>query len=405
TAVTSTELPESMLHYVIRTRESVVLDDALVRNLYFEDEYVRQKHPRSVLCLPIVKQTKLVGALYLENNLTPHAFTSSRIPVLELLASQAAISLENATLYSDLQRENTDRKRAEEELRHSEAYLAEAQRLSRTGSFGWNVSNGEIFWSAETFRIFGYDKALSATLDMVLQRVHPDDLEFVQRTIDRASFGGGNDFDFEHRLLMPDGSVKHVHVVARALTNEPGHIEFVGAVTDGTAAKLAEERLHGTQAELAYATRVTALGELAVSIAHEVNQPLAAIVNAAAACLRWLDRGTPNLDEARGAVEWILKEGNRAGDVIRRVRALVNKTETQKVLLDINGVVKEGIALMQRELICHGVSLRMMLAPAPPVVLADRIQLQQVIINLMLNGIEAMEPITDRPRELVIRSD
>ncbi len=182
-AVNPLALPQSALHYVIRTRESVVLDDASVRNLYSDDEYVRQKHPRSVLCLPVVKQTKLVGALYLENNLTPYAFTSSRVAVLELLASQAAISLENARLYSE-------RKRAEEDLRRSEAYLTEAQRLSRTGSFGWSVATGEVIWSDETFRIFGYDKAPSVTIDMVVQRTHPDDRAAVQQTIDRAARDG-----------------------------------------------------------------------------------------------------------------------------------------------------------------------------------------------------------------------
>ncbi len=174
-AAVPSALPLSALHYVIRTRESVVLDDASVRNAYSDDEYVRQKHPRSVLCLPVVKQTKLIGALYLENNLTPYAFTSSRVAVLELLASQAAISLANARLYFELQRENTERERAEDALRRSEAYLAEAQKLSRTGSFGWSVATGVIVWSDETFRIFGYDKAPSATIDMVVQRTHPDD--------------------------------------------------------------------------------------------------------------------------------------------------------------------------------------------------------------------------------------
>jgi hypothetical protein len=148
TAVTPFDLPQSALHYVIRTRERVLLDDASVENLYSQDEYLRRKHPRSVLCVPIVKQTKLVGVLYLENNLTPRAFTSDRVAVLELLAAQAAISLENAGLYSDLQR--------------SETFLAEAQSLSRTGSVGWSVATGEIYWSAETYNIFEHDRASKA---------------------------------------------------------------------------------------------------------------------------------------------------------------------------------------------------------------------------------------------------
>ena len=160
---------------MIRTQESVILDDASAQNPFSADEYLRQQHARSVLCLPLVKQAKLIGVLYLENNLTPHVFTPARIAVLKLLASQAAISLENARLYTDLQQENSERKRAEEALRRSEAYLAEAQRLSHTGSFGWRLSSGEIFWSDETFRIFGYDRTTTPTFDLVLQRVHPDD--------------------------------------------------------------------------------------------------------------------------------------------------------------------------------------------------------------------------------------
>jgi len=297
----------------------------------------------------------------------------------------------------------TERKEAENALRQSETYLAEAQRLSHTGSFGWRVVSGEIIWSEETFRIFGYDKAPSVTLDMVFQRIHPDDRARAKQTIDRAS-SDGKDFDHGYRLLMPDGSVKHVHATAHAATDASGGIEFVGAVTDVTARKRAEEELHEAQAGLAHVTRVTALGELAASIAHEVNQPLAAVVTNAAACLRWLDRETPNLDEARGTVRSIIKDGSRAGEVIQRVRGLVNKTAGQKAPLHLNEVVDEVITLVQHELFSHRVLLRLELAPALPLVLADRIQLQQVILNLVVNGIEAMQAVTDRPRELVIQT-
>ena len=297
----------------------------------------------------------------------------------------------------------TERKEAENALRQSETYLAEAQRLSHTGSFGWRVVSGEIIWSEETFRIFGYDKAPSVTLDMVFQRIHPDDRARAKQTIDRAS-SDGKDFDHGYRLLMPDGSIKHVHATAHAATDASGGIEFVGAVTDVTARKRAEEELHEAQANLAHVTRVTALGELAASIAHEVNQPLAAVVTNAAACLRWLDRETPNLDEARGTVRSIIKDGSRAGEVIQRVRGLVNKTAGQKAPLHLNEVVDEVITLVQLELFSHRVLLRLELAPALPLVLADRIQLQQVILNLIVNGIEAMQAVTDRPRELVIQT-
>ena len=311
-----------------------------------------------------------------------------------------------------------DHKRAETALRRSEAYLAEAQRLSLTGSFAWNVSRGEVFWSDEMYRILGFDRATKSTLELLFQRVHPGDRAFVQATLDRASMYG-TDVDIEHRLLMPEGSVKYVHIVGHTVSDETGSTEragldcfglgsagreFVGAVMDVTTTKRAAEELHEAQAALAHVTRVTTLGELTASIAHEVNQPLGALVTNAEACLRWLDRGTPKLDEARRNVEMIIKDGHRAGDVIRRIRALSKKSDPRMAPLDINDVVNEVIALVQREVFSHRVSLRMELAPALPAVLADRVQLQQVLINLVINGIEAMQPVTDRPRQLVMRS-
>jgi PAS domain S-box-containing protein len=295
-----------------------------------------------------------------------------------------------------------DRKRAEEELRRSEAKLVEAQRVSQTGSFVWNVVTDERVGSKEYFRIFGYDEPGSATFE-VLDRAHPEDRARVQETIERAA-RGGEDLDYEYRLQMPDGSVKYVHVVAHAVRDQADQLEFIGAVVDVTATKQAEEKLHKAQVELAHVMRVTTLGELTASIAHEVNQPLAAIIANAGACLRWLDRETPNLPAARRSVEWIINGGNRASEVIRRVRTLAKNSGFEKVSLDVNEVVEEVIVLVQRELSSQLVSLRTELAPALPTILGDRVQLQQVIINLIMNGIEAMLPIMDRPRELVIRS-
>jgi C4-dicarboxylate-specific signal transduction histidine kinase len=284
TSMTLADLPESVLHYVVRTLESVVLHDASVANLFSRDDYLKRRQTRSILCLPIVKQAKLAGVLYLENNLTAGAFTSDRIAVLELLASQAAISLEHAQLYADLQQENIERKRAEDELRRSEASLREAQ------------------------------------------------------------------------------------------------------------------------SELARVTRLTTMGEMAASIAHEVNQPLAGIVTNANASLRWLAGDSPNLAEAREAIRRIIRDGDRAGDVTKRIRALFTKTRAAKERLDVNEAIGKVVVLAGSEMRKNRITLQMELAADLPPVIGDRVQLQQVVLNLVLNGIEAMGTIQDRPRELVIRT-
>jgi PAS domain S-box-containing protein len=336
-----------------------------------------------------VKQAKLIGLLYLENSLTPHVFTPARIAVLKLLALQAAISLENARLYTDAQQ--------------MEAYLKAAQGLSHTGSFGWRPAAGEIIWSEETYRIAGYDRATRPTVELVFQRVHPQDIARVQEILDHG-VQNGTDLDFEHRFLLPDGLVKYVHVVAHAVRDERGNLEYVGAVMDITSRKQGEDALRKAQGELAHVTRVMTMGELAASIAHEVNQPLAAIVTNGSACLRWLVGDSPNLEEARETARRVIRDGKRASDVIARIRALVQKTDSEKARLDINQAVQEVINLTQHEAMRKGVALRTELAGELPPVLGDRVQLQQVILNLVMNGIEAMDMVADRPRDLLIRS-
>jgi PAS domain S-box-containing protein len=297
-----------------------------------------------------------------------------------------------------------DRKRAEDALRRSEAYLAEAQRLSRTGSVGFKVTTGEIVWSHEAARIYGYGSDTKPSAELVLRRVHPDDVSLVQGEIARAG-QGGQAFDVEHRLLMPDGTVKHVHVLAQPFKDESGNEEIIGALTDVTAAKLADQALHRAQVELAHAARVATLGELAASIVHEVNQPIAAIVMNGDACLNWLRRQSPDLDEVRASVESMMRDGHRAAEVIRRLRRLANKGDPQKAALEINDVIDEVLLMVEREMLSHRVTARTELADALPPVLGDRIQLQQVIINLIMNGMDAMASVADRPRELVIRSE
>ena len=294
------------------------------------------------------------------------------------------------------------RKEAATQVASKEAYLAEAQRLSHTGSFGWNPSSGFI-WSDETFQIFGFDRGTSPTIETVIDRTHPEDVERVRQFIEGEP-RDGKDYDLEHRLLMPDGSVKYLHVVAHPLKAGAGERAFVGAVMDVTAAKRAEEAVEEAQAALAHVTRMATLGELTAWISHEVNQPLTGIVTNGAACLRWLDKAPPALDEARRSVEDMISDARRASEVIHSIRTLSKKTDAEKVPLDINDVVREASRLVQREAITHGASLRLELAQELPSILGDRVQLQQVIINLVINAIQAMASVTDRPRTLLIRS-
>jgi PAS domain S-box-containing protein len=431
------------------------------------------------------------------------------------------------------------RKLALEKLQRGEAYLAQSQKLTHTGTWAWDPgTQTALYCSEEMFRIFGLDpRASLPTRDNFLQQIHPEHRDRVANRW-KKSLRKKVDTSDEFRVLMPDGTVRHINSSGHPVLDEDGEcIEFVGTAVDVTERKRAElerqllaslveqasdfmaiadleggtpiylnkaglkmvgfdgleeartrrglhymfpedrpfvntvlwpsvlkqgswsgemrlrhfktgepipilysafriddretgqpvnvgnacsditerkraaeklraseQRLLDAQMELARVTRLTTLGELTASIAHEVNQPLAAAVANAEACLRWLDRATPDLAAARRSVEWVIDDGNRASEVIRRVRALAKKSDTEKVPLDVNDVIRETIRLMQREVFSHQVSLRVELVPARPTILGDRVQLQQVIINLVMNGIEAMQSVTDRPRELLIRS-
>ncbi len=287
-------------------------------------------------------------------------------------------------------------------LQQSEAFLAEAQRLSKTGSFGWIVSTGEIRWSEETFRIFQYDRAMKPTVELILQRVHPDDAVHVKQTIDNASING-TDFEHEYRLLMPDGALKYVHVVAHALSDESGKI-VLGAVMDVTEWKRAEEALREAQANLARVNRVTTMGELTASLAHEIKQPIAAAVTNARTCLRWLGRDQPDVIEAREAASRIVSDVTRAADIISSISLLFKKGALHRELVDVNELIREMIVLLRSEANRHSISIRTELAEGLPKVMADRVQLQQVFMNLMLNGIDAMKETTGGG-ELIIKSE
>ena len=381
--------PESIVHYVTRTQESVILDDASAQNSFSGDPYIAQHGARSMLCLPLINQAKSIGVLYLENNLTPHVFTPSRIAILKLLASQAAISLENTRLYRDLEERETKIRR-----------LVEANII---GIFMWNL-RGEIFEANDAFlHMVEYSRE-----DLLSGRLRWTDLtppewrESSERAVAELKATGTLQ-PYEREYFRKDGS--RVPVLIGAAIFEGSENEGVAYVLDLGKQKRAEEALQKAQSELAHVTRVAALGELTASIAHEVNQPLAAVVNNANASLRWLSRDSPNLAEACNAIRRIIRDGNRAGDVISRMRALFKKVSTTKERFDINEAIEEAVTLAQNELQRNRVSLQTQLASDLPLISGDRIQLQQVLFNLLMNAIEAMSGVEEGPRELWVSSE
>ncbi|MET0790932.1 MAG: ATP-binding protein, partial [Polyangiaceae bacterium] len=388
--VTSADLPQSVLQYVLRTHERLVLDDASATSVHTNDPYVVRNHPKSVLCLPIFRQTKPVGALYLENNLTTRAFTADRVAVLDFLASQAAISLENARLYSELSR--------------SEAQLKEAQHLSSTGSFYWRVALDTLEFSEQTYRIYDLDPNQVVTLDSIASRIHPEDLPLLREMIDVAR-GPASDLDYLYRAQLPDRSVKYLHLVAHGARDKAGQLEYIGAIQDVTPRHLAEEALSKVRSELAHVVRVTTLGALTASIAHEVSQPLSGIVTNSSTCLRMLAANPPNIEGAKETVRRSIRDGHRAADVITRLRALFGNKESTSEPVDLNETAREVIALSWNELQSNRVIPRTELAANLPAVNGDRVQLQQVILNLILNASDAMSTIDDHARQLVIRTE
>ncbi len=301
----------------------------------------------------------------------------------------------------------TERKQAEQALRRNQAYLAEAQRLSHTGSFACNPETGKtLYWSEELFRIFGLDPQRGVPgSDDYSQLVHPEDRDRVSEGC-LQGFRDKAQFSQEYRLLLHDGTVKHLHVLWHPVLDTAGElVEYVGTAADVTERKRAEEereRLRQLETDLAHMNRVTMLGELASSLAHEINQPIAAAITSANACLRWLAHDPPDLERARAAIIRIEKDGSRAAEIIQRLRAFYKKgAPPHRELVDINKVVVEMLGLLRNEATLHSIALRTGLTPQLPPIMADRVQLQQVLMNLMLNGIEAM---SDEAGELMIRS-
>jgi PAS domain S-box-containing protein len=393
--VAATALPESVLHYVVRTQESVILDDAAAEPAYAADPYIRQHHARSILCLPLIHQAKLVGVLYLENNLAPRVFAPARIAVLKLLASQAATALENTRLYRD--------------LAGREAKIRRLVDANIIGIYIWEL-DGRILEANDAFlRIVGYDRE-----DLVGGRMRWTELtppkwhdRFPRQHAELKMTGTIQPYEKEY--VRKDGSGVPV-LVGDASFDETGN-QGVAFVLDLSELKRAEEERHESERryremhlELAHANRVATMGQLTASIAHEVNQPITAGVTNAEAALRWLDRRPPDLEEVRQTLARIIKDGKRAGEIIDRIRALIKKAPLRKDLLEINEAIREVIGLTRGEAAKNGVSVRTELVDGLPLIQGDRVQVQQVILNLIINAVEAMSGLSEGARELLVRT-
>jgi PAS domain S-box-containing protein len=388
-SITAAIFPESVVRYVMRTREDVILGDATARNPFSADPYIGRHRPRSIVCLPLVNQARLNGVIYLENNLTAHVFTPDRITVLKVLASQAAVSLENTRLYRDLE--------------NREAKIRRLVDANIMAVVIWRL-DGSIVESNEAFlRMVQFDRE-----DVAKARVRWTDLtptewrEHDERALAEIRATGSVQ-PYEKELFRKDGS--RVPVLVAGTLFEEGGSEGVAFAVDLSEQKQQEaerERLRQQLGHLAHLNRVSTLGELTASLAHEIKQPIGAAVANAEACLRLLDRNQPDLPEAREAALAMIKDARRAADIIDHVRSLYRKGSAYLEAVDVNEVIHEMINMLREEADRHSVTMRTDLTEELPRVIADRVQLQQVLMNLALNGIEAMH--VDTAGELSIKS-
>ena len=308
-----------------------------------------------------------------------------------------------------LRTESSERNDAEDKLRRSESYLAEAQRLSHTGSWAYDPTTQKaLYWSDEMFRICGFDPQQGPpTSEMFLERVHPEDRRNVHEAMRNAA-AEKTEYEVEHRIIFPNGTLRYIRASGHTILNRSGDaVEIVGSAVDITDLERAEQeraRLRQAQAELTHISRVTSMGELTASLAHEVQQPIAAAVTDANTCLRWLARDQPDLEEARAAASRIVQDGKRASEIVKRVRQLFKKDGLQREWVDLNDIIREMMLVLHSEAIQYKVSVRSELAADLPQVMGDHVQLQQVVMNLMMNGIDAMKEV-EGPRELLIKSE
>ncbi|WP_043837978.1 ATP-binding sensor histidine kinase [Muricoccus aerilatus] len=388
TSPSVSDLPLSILYGVIQRRIAVSIPDLRGPHEHAFDGYFAIHPARSLLALPLIKQGSLIGVLHLENEVAAHAFDGSRQVLLEIIASQAAISLENARLYAA--------------LRTSEAFLTLSQRISRSGSFRWNRARDEHSWSEGLFHLWGAAPSGNPlSLDEMRTRTHPEDRARLEAVM-MQPWGGGVTGPHAFRILDPaaDGAARHVELMIGSAEPEV----FVGVLADVTERRATEAALRRARTELAQAAQAATMGELAASIAHEINQPLSTIVAQAGAVGRWLSRPAPEIGEAMAGLADILHDGQRASDIVRSLRALARQAAPERRQVAVDALVRRVAGLVSAEIELKGVALEQVLGAPDASVLADPVQLEQVFLNLILNAAEAIEARPGLPRRIVIAS-
>jgi PAS domain S-box-containing protein len=392
---TPVDLPESLLQYAVRNKDALIVHHALDTGPFAADEYFRSHHPSSILCMPLLRQTGVIGLIYLESARGEKALAPAQIAVIRLLATEAAMSLENVHLHSDLQERDTKTRRIIDSS--LDAVLSMDERGTVTE------------WNAQAETMFGWrrDEAVGRRLaELLIPQQHRDAHHKGLQHFLSTGEGPLLNRRIEITALHRNGTEFPVEV-SIAPYQIDGHWEFSGFLRDITDKKLAEastRRHREMEMELAHANRVATMGQLSASIAHEVNQPIGAAVTNAHAALRWLGAAPPNLDEVRQALSRIVMNGTRATDVLSRIRAFIKKTPPRKERLDVNEVLLEVVALTRSEAKSHNVAVQMNLADGLPAVHADRVQMQQVLLNLIINAMDAMSATDASSRRLLISS-
>jgi len=398
---TATDLPLSVLAAVIRTGQEIHTGRPEEFHPFSQDPYLVTSGA-AVMCVPMFKQARLVGVLYLENRLMPEVFTVEHSRVVSLLGAHAAISLETARLYAELLEENVQRRRVEKELRASQTSLMLGEQISHTGSWRWELQQDLMFMSEEYARILGLpEKQKMISMAEFLTFVHQDDYPRIS-TLVTESVRDGLTMRAEFRIIRADGAVRIILGIGDPVGVGSEVNEYYGIITDITTQRTAEDAMRVAQAELARVSRATTVGQLTSSIAHEINQPLMSIVSNAGASLRWLNRDPARLDKVRLGLEEIVSEGERAGEIIRSLQSLTRRQDPAFARIDLHYLVRHIITLSRSELEQRRISVHYDLAAEDSFIVADSVQVQQVLLNLVMNAVEAMAEVKSRSGTLAI---